>query len=55
MSCHFHMLRRRRLAEAKQKAAETARKAELAKADKEVAPEPEPARKAAKSRRKGDA
>ena len=41
--------------EAVQKAAETARKAELAKVDKEVTPEPEPARKAAKSRRKGDA
>lgn len=45
MSCHFHLLRRRKAA---QKAAEV-------KAAEEVKAKPEAAQKAAKSRKKGDA
>lgn len=56
MSCHFHMLRKRRAAEAARKAAEEARQAAAVPHDKEeVDAEPEAAPKAARGRRKGDA
>lgn len=54
MSCHFHMLRKRRAAEAARKAAEEARQAAAVPHDKEVDAEPEAALKAARGRRKGD-
>lgn len=52
MSCHFHMLRRRKTAEMAQNAAQTAPAAET---DKKTNAKPEAAQKAATARKKGDA
>lgn len=48
MSCHFHLLRRRR-------AAEAAQRANVAETKTDTDPKPKAAQKAAKSRKKGDA
>lgn len=52
MSCHFHMLRRRRLAKARQKPSEALRRAETVN---EHAPAAAPPHKGARSRKRGDA
>ena len=51
MSCHFHMLRRRRLAKARQKPSEALRRAETVLAVNAAAPP----HKGARSRKRGDA
>lgn len=55
MSCHFHMLRRRRLAKARQKPSEALRRAETVQAVNEHAPAAAPPHKGARSRKRGDA
>lgn len=52
MSCHFHMMRKRKAA---QKAAEAAVSASVGKVDKQSAVKPEAAQKGNKGRRKGEA
>ena len=54
MSCHFHLLRRRKAAEVLRKTAEAARNVEVAENKANINPEPEAVQKAAKSRKKGD-
>ncbi len=55
MSCHFHMLRRRRAAEAAQRAREAAQATEEAAAKEKVNTKPEAVKKASKGRGKGEA
>lgn len=55
MSCHFHMLRRRRAAEAAQRAREAALAAEAAAVEEKVNAKPESVKKASKGRGKGEA
>ena len=55
MSCHFHLMRRRKAAEAAQKAAEAAQNGGKVEIGTNTEVKPEPAQKAPKGRRKGDA
>lgn len=54
MSCHFHLMRARKAAEAR-KAEKAAQSVEAEAPEEEVKAEEKPAKKASKGRRKGDA
>ena len=55
MSCHFHLMRNRKAAEAARKAAEAAQNAEKVEIGTKAEVKTEAAQKATKGRRKGDA
>ena len=54
MSCHFHLMRKRKAAAAK-KAVKATQSVETEAPNEEVKAEEKPAKKASKGRRKGDA